>query len=102
MENTAFFKTNVQHPLLVVNSRVRNILINLADTSTNLPSFSYEEIDYFVKTSYEVNSKITTNANILIPQNTILGLKSVIFGTKDQEICVSLPTLDILQNFGAL
>ena len=82
MYDPEIFESFMQHNLAVSNPRVRYIIINFSDTFTTILSSSNKYINYIVKEYHWVNSERTANAKILIPQNAILGLKTVLYGEK--------------------
>ena len=83
MDDLAVFKYFVQHTLIVDTTRVRYIIINFVDTFTTLLSYSEKEIYYFVKENNQANITRTANKKVLIPQNAILELNSVLFELND-------------------
>ena len=83
MNNIGVFESFMQHNLIVATPRVRYIIISFPDTLTTLLSYPYKDINYFVKKIHGVNIARTANAKIMIPQDTTLGLKSVLLKLKE-------------------
>ena len=59
-------------------------------------------IESSVKETHEANSEMPAIAEIIIPHNTILGFKSVLFDLKNREICNGIPTLVSLHNIDVI
>ena len=52
--------------------------------------------------THGANPARTVNVNILIPNNSILGLKSFLSDLKEWEICDNLPNMAIIKNIDAV
>lgn len=68
-------------------------LVSFADTFRTLLSASDEELDNFVKSTYQSNSARANNAQILIPTPVVESLKALLFELKDRQLCDALPDL---------
>ena len=85
----------------VTVARARNELLSFADTFRALLSSNENELDRFVKDTHASNSARANNAKILIPTQSVIALKAVLFELKDREKCDALPNLAMLQGLNA-
>ena len=92
------FLTNVAG---VTVARARNELLTFANTFRTLLSSNEKELDRFVKDTHASNSARNNNARILIPTQSVIALKAILFELKDRDRCDALPTLAMLQAINA-
>ena len=81
-DNPSVFKYFLTYTLIVSTTRVRDGIFYFTYIFDILLGSSEEEIHSFVKETHGTNSARTSNTILMIPNNTILAMKSVLFELK--------------------